>query len=390
MAVSRKAALTNIDSGGFFYLSTEDRGNSTLYFPDASRYTNLNTIIDVLDEKYWAANSFGDQQHKLADQRYGYKISDRLWALPEAALGNSTTWNYPNTPGDYEGNLQQRRAVMYSVGQGQYLWINPITIPFPPEDMVFAWTDNPYQATRFSNLNDFKTIMEGTTLGNAIYGWLAEEYIFTKQTELFVPADAAQFSVPANAGSSTIERRYVAYSSTVGKYLWITNPEAPIEDMIMYFTDNHMEATRFTDVNDIKDIIDGTATFNTRFKQGWDILQFLFTSPAVPPGPAPWVEWVGNPAASGLVILNPGDGSAPYKSTLAFVEDKAAQREYDPSTDDPKSASGLERYVSYMYTALTPSRQYVNREAAEEFLGKVDPRDLEDYLTDIYNSTWIG
>lgn len=388
MAVERKAALTNIDSGGFFYLSNQDKGNSTYYLPHASRYANLNTIINVLDEKYWAINSFGDQNHTLADQRFGYKISDRLWALPEAALDNSTTWNYPNTPGDGEGNIQQRRSVMYSVGQGAYLWINPTTLSYPPEEMVFAWVANPYQATRFSNINDFKTIMEGTTLGNAIYGWLIQEYVFTKGTQEFVPTDQT-FQVPVNAGSSTIERRYVAYSSTVGKYLWIVNPLDPIEDMIQYFTESHMEATRFTDVNDIKDIINGTATYNTRFKQGWDLIQFLFTSPVVSPTPAPWVEWVGG-VSSGLVILDPSDGGAPYKSTLAFVEDKAAQREYDPSTDDPRSASGLARYVSYMTPYLTDSRAYVNSTAAASFLGKVDPNELRDYLTDIYNSTWIG
>ena len=130
MAVERKAALTNIDSGGYFYLSNQDRGNSTSYLPNASRYTNLNTIINVLDEKYWASNQFGDQQYTLADQRFGYKISDRLWALPEVSLDDSD-YGYPNTSGDYEGNLQQRRAVMYSVGQGQYLWIDPSTLGFP-------------------------------------------------------------------------------------------------------------------------------------------------------------------------------------------------------------------------------------------------------------------
>ena len=391
MAVDRKAALTNIDSGGFFYLSNQDNGNSTYFPAEASRYTNLNTIINVLDEKYWAANQFGDQQYKLADQRYGYKISDRLWALPEQALDNSTTWNYSNTPGEYEGNLQQRRSVMYSVGEGAYIWIDPTTLGYPPEDMVFAWVANPYQATRFSDINDFKTIMEGSTLGNAVYGWLIQEYVFTKGTQEFVPTDQT-FQVPANAGSSTIERRYVAYSSTVGKYLWITNPLAPIEDMIMYFTESHMEATRFTDVNDIKDIINGTATYNTRFKQGWDLLQFLFTSPVVSPTPSPWVEWVGNEATvqSKLVILNPIEGGAPYKSTLTFIEDKAAQKEYDPIFDDPKSASGLERYITWMTPYLADSRQYVDSKSAAAFLGTVNPKDINDYLTDIYNSTWIG
>ena len=390
MAVERKAALTNIDSGGFFYLSNQDRGNSTLYLPWASRYTNLNTIINVLDEKYWAINSFGDQQYTLADQRYGYKISDRLWAIPEVALDNSTTWNYPNTPGDYEGNLQQRRAVMYSVGEGAYIWIDPTTLGYPPEDMVFAWTANPYQATRFSNLNDFKTIMEGSALGNAVYGWLAEEYVFTKGSSEFTPTDQT-FTVPANAGSSTIERRYIAYSSTLGRYLWIDNPLDPIEDMTMQFTQSHMQATRFTDVNDIKDIINGTATFDTRFKQGWDLIQFLFTSPVVSPTPAPWVEWVGNPLSkSGLVILDPGDGGAPYKSTEDFVLQKVAQREYDPSADEPKSASGLQRYINWMTPYLANSRAYVDSDAANDFLVKRDPDELKTYLTDIYNSIWIG
>ena len=388
MAVERKASLTNIDSGGFFYLSNQDKGNSTYYLPHASRYTNLNTIINVLDEKYWAINSFGDQNHTLADQKFGYKISDRLWATPEAALDNSTTWNYPNTPGEYEGNIQQRRAVMYSVGEGAYIWIDPTTLSYPPSQMIFAWVANPYQATRFSNINDFKTIMEDSTLGNAVYGWLVEEYVFTKATLEFAPTDQT-FQVPANAGSSTIERRYVAYSSTLGKYLWIDNPLDPIVDMVIQFTESHMQATRFTDVNDIKDIIDGTAIFNTRFKQGWDIIQFLFTSPAVPPGPAPWDEWVGG-VSSGLIILDPGDGSAPYRSTEEFVLQKAAQREYDPSTDDPRSASGLERYVSYMTPYLTDSRAYVNSTAAQEFLSKIDPNELTTYLTDIYNSIWIG
>ena len=390
MAVDRKAALTNIDSGGFFYLSNQDKGNSTYYLPDASRYTNLNTIINVLDEKYWAINQFGDQNHTLADQRYGYKISDRLWALPEVALDNSTTWNYPNTPGEYEGNLQQRRSVMYSVGEGAYIWIDPTTLGYPPEDMVFAWVANPYQATRFSDINDFKTIMEGSTLGDAVYGWLIQEYVFTKGTQEFVPTDQT-FQVPANAGSSTIERRYVTYSSTVGKYLWITNPEAPIVDMIMYFTESHMEATRFTDVNDIKDIINGTAIFDTRFRQGWDLLQFLFTSPVVSPKPKPWVEWVGNATVeSKLVILNPIEGEPPYKSTEDFILDKAAQKEYNPTLDDPKEASGLDRYVSYMKPYLTKSKQYVDSKAAASFLGTVDPSELTDYLTDIYRSIWIG
>ena len=388
MVVERKAVLTNIDSGGFFYLSNQDKGNSTSYLPYASRYTNLNTIINVLDEKNWASNGgFGDQQYTLADQRFGYKISDRLWASPEVALDDSN-FGYPNTPGDTQGNLQQRRAVMYSVGEGAYIWIDPNTLGYPPEEMVFAWTANPYQATRFSNLNVFKTIMEGSALGNAVYGWLAEEYVFTKGSSEFTPTDQT-FTVPANAGSSTIERRYIAYSSTLGRYLWIDNPLDPIEDMTMQFTQSHMQATRFTDVNDIKDIIDGTAIFNTRFKQGWDIIQFLFTSPAVPPGPAPWDEWVGG-VSSGLIILDPGDGSAPYRSTEEFVLQKAAQREYDPSTDDPRSASGLERYVSYMTPYLTDSRAYVNSTAAQEFLSKIDPNELTTYLTDIYNSIWIG
>ena len=391
MAVERKAALTNIDSGGFFYLSNQDKGNSTYFLPDASRYTDLNTIINVLDEKYWAINSFGDQQYTLADQKFGYKISDRLWAMPEQALDNSTTWNYPNTPGEYEGNIQQRRAVMYSVGEGAYIWIDPTTLGYPPEDMVFAWVANPYQATRFSNINDFKTIMEGSTLGNAVYGWLIQEYVFTKGSQEFVPTDQT-FHVPANAGSSTIERRFITYSSTLGKYLWIDNPLDPIEDMVIQFTESHMQATRFTDVNDIKDIINGTAIFDTRFRQGWDLIQFLFTSPVVSPTPDPWVEWVGNEAtvSSKLVILDPGDGGAPYKSTEDFVLQKAAQREYDPSTDDPRSATGLQRYVTWMTPYLNQNRQYVDSKAAQEFLGKTDSKALTIYLTDIYNSIWIG
>jgi len=387
MAVERKAALTNIDSGGYFYLSNQDRGNSTSYLPNASRYTNLNTIINVLDEKYWASNQFGDQQYTLADQRFGYKISDRLWALPEVSLDDSD-YGYPNTSGDYEGNLQQRRAVMYSVGQGQYLWIDPSTLGFPPEDMVFAWTYNPYQATRFSNLNDFVTIMEGTTLGDAVYGWLAEEYVFTKGTQEFVPTDQT-FQVPVNAGSPTIERRYVTYSSTLGKYLWIDNPLDPIVDMVIQFTDSHMQATRFTDINDIKDIIDGTALFDTRFKQGWDLRQFLFTSPEVSPTPSPWVEWVGS-VSPPLTILDPGDGGTPYKSNLEFIEDKLAQREYDPALDDPKASSGLERFINYMTPYLNRASSYVDQTAAAAFLGQVDPKELTTYLTDLYNSYWIG
>ena len=387
MAVERKAVLTNIDSGGFFYLSNQDRGNSTDYLPWASRYTNLNTFINALDEKYWAINQFGDQQHTLADQKYGYKISDRLWALPETAL-NDSNFGYSNTSGDNVGNIQQRRAVMYSVGEGAYIWIDPNTLSYPPEEMVFAWVANPYQATRFSNINDFKTIMEGSTLGNAVYGWLVEEYVFTKGHLEFAPTDQT-FHVPANAGSPTIERRFIAYSSTLGKYLWIDNPLDPIEDMVIQFTESHMQATRFTDVNDIKDIIDGTAIFGARFRQGWDLIQFLFTSPVISPTTTPWVEWVGG-VSSGLIILDPGDGGAPYKSTLEFVEDKAAQNEYDPSTDDPKEASGLQRYVAWMTPYLADSRAYVNSDAAASFLGRVDPNELDDYLTDIYNSIWIG
>jgi len=388
MAVDRKAALTNVDSGGYFYLSIEDKGNSTDYLPWASRYTNLNTIINVLNEKYWAINQFGDQNYTLADQRFGYKISDRLWAIPEVSLNNSNYFGYSNTSGDYEGNIQQRRSVMYSVGEGAYIWIDPTTLGYPPEDMVFAWVANPYQATRFSNINDFKTIMEGSTLGNAVYGWLIQEYVFTKGTQEFAPTDQT-FTVPANAGSSTIERRYVAYSSTLGRYLWIDNPLDPIEDMVIQFTESYMQATRFTDVNDIKDIIDGTAIFDTRYRQGWDLIQFLFTSPVVSPTPAPYVEWVGG-VSSGLVILDPGDGGAPYKSTQEFVEEKVAQREYDPALDDPRAASGLERFINYMTPYLNIDRSYVDQKAAAAFLGRVDSKELTTYLTDLYNSYWIG
>jgi hypothetical protein len=145
-------------------------------------------------------------------------------------------------------------------------------------------------ATRYTNLNDFQTIVPIATwnpnqwddqqrlLNDSKFGFRIKENIFT--TDLFFeqPINDSALSPFTTGGQPNIlARTSVMYSYTEGKYLYIRDGwESESPDVMQFaWVDSHQKATRFSNLVPLETILDQSILGDAPY--GYGIEQYYFT-----------------------------------------------------------------------------------------------------------------
>jgi len=282
MAIERRAVIKAQDAGRWLVVKNifgVDKGDTVELVTDADRYANLAVLEAQIPTTYWYPNQWGDETKTLFDAAYGYQIRDKFFSDSQGDpnLGVSST---PNVAGGAKSaNSLDRTSVLYSNDVGCYIVVTN------PGDPVTSWevycTTNPFYATRFDDLSKVGDWLDQTNYGNVAYGYSIMQYVFTKDPGVVI---TDPFVLPPLNPFKTILRAYVPYSNQEGAYLVIDNPAAPIPSMTFQYVRNPWEASRFQNLVDFKNIVDGRPDFfGTTFRAGWEVPQFFFTQDAKQP-----------------------------------------------------------------------------------------------------------
>ena len=164
-----------------------------------------------------------------------------------------------------------RQSTLFNMDAG--LW-------FKLEDGTGAAVSLPVSATRYTNLNDFQTIVpiapwnfnqwgdNQRLLNDSKYGFRIKESIFTSSQFLEAPINDSPLSPYSTGGDPNIlARTSVLYSYNEGKYLHIRagwESQSP-DQMEFAWVDSHQMATRFSNLLPIETILDQTAMFKIKW-----------------------------------------------------------------------------------------------------------------------------
>jgi len=152
----------------------------------ATRLTNLLPFVDILNETL------------LGDGPHGWSIEQYYFTKP-VAKPKGGLYNYfnggPTGPRDIE-----RAFLAYSKSEGAYLWIDPSTAGGPPADMIFSFTQSPWEAARFDNTVEFQNILNATYLGGLPVGWELPQFYFNRAIEPITNNPFDQFWCIENNG----------------------------------------------------------------------------------------------------------------------------------------------------------------------------------------------
>jgi hypothetical protein len=278
MGAIRKSTLFSVDAGRFVDFNENITAIGVDSIHSAKRYTSISEFINSDADKNWNVNSFGDNQKRLVDNKYGYRIRESIFTS-EKDFGFADNRSSLSPSSRLEEDILNRSSVMYSLAQGQYLYIDPASMGGTPGSINFAYVSSANQATRFTNVLPFATLLETTVLGDDPYGWLIEQYVFTKPPLL---GPTKGFFQGLADGSRSIERAFVPFSTGRGAWLWIdpTTINNPPAEMIFNFTDSVWEGARFTDTTRIQEILDATEYGQDIY--GFDLPQYYFNRDANP------------------------------------------------------------------------------------------------------------
>jgi hypothetical protein len=282
---SRQSTLFNMD-GGYWFKLDGGQGAAVSLSVAATRYTNLNDFQTIVPIATWNPNQWNDQQRLLNDSKYGFKIRENIFTtdlFAESPINDSALSPY-STGGD--PNILDRESVLFSLAQGQYIYLRPGWESEDPAQVQFAYVPSHQQATRFSNLLPLEALLDGSMLGDDPFGYMIEQYYFTKDIE---PVQY-NYSSGGPTGQRDIQRASVPFSKQDGQYLVIDDTGLPPIDMTFTFTSDAWSGTRFANVNDFKTIVD--ATYLSGIAYGWELPQFYFNRATRPPKGNPFqVFW---------------------------------------------------------------------------------------------------
>lgn len=281
----RQSTLFNMD-GGYWFKIEGGQGAAVSLSVAATRYTNLNDFQTIVPIATWNANQWDDQQRILNDSKYGFKIRENIFTtdlFPESPINDSALSPF-STAGD--ANILDRESVLFSLAQGQYLYLESGWESIDPALVQFAYVPHHQQATRFSNLLPLEALLDGSMLGDDPYGYMIEQYYFTKDIE----SVQYNYSSGGPTGSRAIERASVPFSKQDGQYLVIDDTGLPPQDMTFTFTGDAWSGARFANVADFLTIVN--ATYLSGIQYGWELPQFYFNRATKPPKGNPFqVFW---------------------------------------------------------------------------------------------------
>lgn len=359
MAITRSAVLFAKDAGR--WLVVEDTGmqlaaETWVDVKAATRYTNLASFTGIVPTTSFKQNRFGDGDKVLNDAAYGFEVRDKFFTDP-GNIPPDINNNTPNVAGGTRlPNTIARTTIIFSYDTGKYLWIQPDTRSYPPQDMKFAWVNNPHEASRFTNIAEWENIMDNTELGRVTYGYALRQYVFTKDP--FDPGYVSPFFVSGVKNTFSQTRAYIPYSQEVGRYLWIdpATRTGPIANMRFSWVSNPWQGARFTNLVEFRNIVNDRPDFflKTWLAKSWETPQFYFTQVARVKGKPKFQVLFENPQGCGQSYWLPQpkagiNNTYQYFRQLAVGEFRAKFSREDEENDI--------------------WAQYTNQEVAQQFLG---------------------
>lgn len=280
MALTRQGGIFNMDGGKIFDVQN-GKGIGVEQSVAGSRFDNIADFRNLVNsDTTWGPTQWGDEDKRLAFSRYGYKIIDSIWTEPkqteEAFQASPISSNSFNA-----GLTATRLAVIHSLSNGQYLYVDPETAGNPANEVLFAWVPSHTEATRFNNLAPITGWLEGSVLGDndngLIAGFEIEFYVFTQPQE---SSGFYEFFAGLPTGPRDIQRVFLPFSKGKGQYLFINDLSVPPNEMEFAFTASLYEAVRFDNVPAFETILNATILKEEAY--GWEIPQYYFNGNAKP------------------------------------------------------------------------------------------------------------
>lgn len=286
MALQRSGGMFNVDGGLWFDTDNSNNGRSISASQPigAKRYGNINDFQNLLTGgASWIANQWGNQNQKLADTRYGYKIIDTIWTAAKQNLSTYTasSWSAAIAIGPNQVGIG---TVLKNLSNNKYLYVDPSTINNQAASVKFSFVNSHQQATRITDFIPVLNWLNNSVLGDGPLGYEIERYFFTKKIE---PTSYSFFS-GGPTGGRDIERAFIPFSKERGRYLHINDKSLPPNQMTFTFTTNFYAAVRFQNIDEFETILNA-GVLGEKF--GWQLPQILFNNKAVAPAPNPFQEF---------------------------------------------------------------------------------------------------
>lgn len=277
MAITRKGVIQNMDAEVYIdIISSQARAVQTVIA--AKRYDNLTAFAAELSSVAWEPNQWGDQTKRLIDNAKGYRIRESYFTTDKITEAPFTATSLSPAAINPSQNTSVRTSVMYSYDQGGYLYVDPASSALPPDQKSYAIVGNHQYATRFTNLLDFETLLDGSILGDYPQGWGIQQYYFTKPID--VPRDGYNWFSGAPAADRDIQRAFVPWSKEKGLYLWIDDIALPPAQMTFDFVPTPWQGVRITNLGTFDTITSQTILADEIY--GWEVPQFYFNRSARP------------------------------------------------------------------------------------------------------------
>lgn len=280
MGPKRQIVIFNNDAGYWFKMNGAAGGAVNLSV-GAERYDETSDFQYLIPDLTWNTNQWGDQNKKLIDSKYGFKIVESIFTdpiLPVDVINTSPLAPDSQSPGVNIGPV----SVIYSYDNNKYLYINPGWEEMPPDEVLYSWVNYSSEATRFTNTFPFVNLLEKSIIGDFSRPLGIERYFFTRPQTV----TSYSFFRGGPTGERDIQRAYVAFSKEKGKYLSIDNPDAPYAQMTFTFVDTTCCAFRFQNTITFQNIMNNTILGDEVY--GWEIPQFYFNGDVQPPEEDPF------------------------------------------------------------------------------------------------------
>lgn len=368
MALIRQSGIFNMD-GGQWFNEVEGKGTGVTQAVAAARYTNIANFRNLVNDTAatWETNQWGDQGKRLAFSKFGYNVVDVIWTQ-----GKAEEQPYDASPlaadSFVTGTDAPRLAVIRSLSNGHYLFVDPTTAGGSANQVKFAWTSSHTSATRFSDLSPITGWLTNSVLGDDDNGLTAgfeiEFYVFTQIRDTKIPIGS--FFSGGPTGPRDIQRAFLPYSKERGKYLFINDISLPPDEMVFSFTSSKYEAVRFDNTTAFTNIINANPVSE---KFGWELPQVFFNGNATP--------IKANPFEQFWCI----DGNFPdryiFGDTCGFLCDRSTEKTY---------LNDFQQFLNDHGYAIINPKNYSNPKAFDAFWGRQDINDFIQWLYEKYVS----
>jgi len=196
--LDRTAVLYSYDVGAYIYVTNPGDPVTSwevLTVTDAYQATRFDNLVTVQD---WL------EQTAYGNVPYGYGI-EQFAFTKDPSIGSGSLTIFPAVA----TKTILRAYVPYSNQEAAYLRIDDTGVPII--NMVFSYVGNPWEGTRFQNLNDFKDIVDqradffGTSFRQ---GWEVPQFFWTQTTKTPAANPFEDFFTNDPCGQVTVEGKY--------------------------------------------------------------------------------------------------------------------------------------------------------------------------------------